>query len=244
MRKNILVITDNGIQYRRFLKLVSNNETYSRYKFEFRRSFLSGKNKMYEKNLHNLKEIDVNKSLPTIVADFDLVISLHCKQFFSSQLVNSVKCINIHPGYNPANRGWYPQVFAISNENIIGATIHEIDEKLDHGAIIAREKCAIYSWDTSFEVYERVLELEMKLVSENLLKILEGDYRTITPEIDGKLYLLKDFNELCHIDLNEEGTFKTFINRLRALSHGDYKNAYFFDDNGNKIYLSISLDKL
>ena len=241
--KNILVITDNGIQYNGFIKLLKEDIFYQDYKFTFCKSFVSEKEKIYEKGLDRLEIIDVKNDFQRIIYDFDLVISLHCKQFFPVQLVKGVKCINIHPGYNPINRGWYPQVFAICYKNEVGATIHEMDELLDHGAIIARKKCLINSWDTSYEVYERILELELMLLRKHLPSILLETYDTIKPEIEGDLYLRKDFKELCKIDLEEEGKFKDFINRIRALSHGIYKNAYFIDENGCKVYLSINLEK-
>ncbi len=69
-----------------------------------------------------------------------LFISLHCKQIFPQRLTDNYRCINIHPGYNPYNRGWFPQVFSILNKNTAGVTIHEIDQELDHGPIIYQEK--------------------------------------------------------------------------------------------------------
>lgn len=242
-KKRILVVTDNGIQYQRFKELLSNDESYQHYAFEFKRSFASVKDKLYENDLGHLKEVNVKEDYDTIIQEYELVISLHCKQFFPPQLVNKIKCINIHPGYNPINRGWYPQVFAINNENEVGATIHEIDDELDHGGIISREKCPINPWDTSLDVYERILELEMNLLKKNLFKILSNNYTVTVPEIEGTLYLRKDFSKLCQIDLEESGTFRNFINRLRALSHGEYKNAFFIDEHGNKIFLSINLEK-
>lgn len=241
--KNILVVTDNGLQYKKFLLLLNDDVFYKDYNFTFCRSFASEKEKIYEKDLDNLDVINVKEDYNRIISKFDLVISLHCKQLFPSQLVKGIKCINIHPGYNPINRGWYPQVFAINYGNEVGATIHEIDEQLDHGAIIVREKCPIYSWDTSLEVYERILALEIKLLKENLPSLLLGTYETVKPEVEGVLHLRKDFKALCKIDLEEEGSFKTFIDRIRALSHGKYKNAYFIDENGEKVYLSISFEK-
>jgi dTDP-4-amino-4,6-dideoxyglucose formyltransferase len=240
--QNILVITDNGDQYIGFKKLLKEDFFYKDFKFTFCKSFHSKNVKIYEKGLDNLEIIDVKNDYKKIINDFDLIISLHCKQFFPVQLVKGVKCINVHPGYNPINRGWYPQVFAINYNNEVGATIHEIDELLDHGAIIARKKCQINSWDTSLEVYERILELELKLLKEYLPSILLQQYDTIQPEAEGKLYLRKDFKELCKIDLEEEGKFEDFLNRIRSLSHGRYKNAYFVDKDGNKVYLSINLE--
>jgi methionyl-tRNA formyltransferase len=194
------------------------------------------KNNVVVKNLKDNGEIDF------LCKNYDLILSIHCKQIFPEQLVNSVKCINIHPGYNPVNRGWYPQVFAIINDTKIGATIHEIDAKLDHGNIIDRDLVMIDSWDTSLSLYNKVIELEIRLLRKNLKNIIENSYKTTVPENEGNLYLKRDFNDLCQIDLNELKTVKETLNMLRALTHGDYKNAYYKDEStGKKIYVSVEL---
>jgi len=36
---------------------------------------------------------------------------------------------------------------------------------------------------------------------------------------------------------------KDLINRLRALTYPPYKNAYFIDENGEKIYIEIKLSR-
>lgn len=72
-------------------------------------------------------------SVTKIIASADIVFSLHCKQIFPQSLVEAVTCINVHPGYNPYNRGWYPQVFSIMNGLPAGVTIHKMDDKVDHG---------------------------------------------------------------------------------------------------------------
>ena len=235
MYRNVLVVTDNQIQYDRFIEILK-EEKYQPYQFTFCRSYSKRKSM-------NIPPISVKRAYKAIAAQYDLVISLHCKQIFPLELINLVKCINIHPGYNPINRGWYPQVFAIINHLDIGATIHEIDEKLDHGKIIARRKSFITTWDTSIDVYNRILDLEIDLVNENLLDILESKYSAQSMENKGNLFLKKDFSELCELDKNEQVTVGAFIDRLRALTHGKYKNAYFFDKDGNKIFISVNLEK-
>ena len=52
-----------------------------------------------------------------------------------------------------------------------------------------------------------------------------------------------DFNDLCELDPEEKMTVKEMIDKLRALTHGAYKNAYFIDENNNKIYIRVSLEK-
>lgn len=176
------------------------------------------------------------------ILEYELVISIHCKQLFPDCLLNKVRCINVHPGYNPINRGWYPQVFSIINNLEIGATIHEIDEKLDHGKIIKRQKVEKLSYDTSLSLYNRIINTEIELLKTCINEILENRYDSFIPECEGVLYLKKDFNELCKLDMNMEITMGKAIDILRALSHGNYKNAYFINEFGKKIFVSINLN--
>jgi len=187
--------------------------------------------------------IDVKKDLKSIIDKYDLVISVHCYQFFPKELVKNIRCINIHPGYNPINRGWYPQVFSIIHNLPIGATIHEMDEKLDNGPIIARKFVEKYVWDTSFTLYNRVLDAEIELLLSNFADIINGDYKKIVPEGDGNMFGKADFYHLCELDMNKNGSFMEFYDLLRALSHGDYKNAFFVDEKGEKIFLNLSIEK-
>lgn len=189
-----------------------------------------------------IEEIDLKKDIKFIQENFDIVFSLHCIQLFPSELVKKIKCINIHPGYNPFNRGWYPHVFSIINKLPAGVTIHEMDEKIDHGHIIDQRELKIESFDTSSTLYKRLLKLEEKLIKKNLKKILDGKYKTHTPD-EGNVNLKKDFDSICALDLNKIRSAGELIDILRALTHEPYKNAYFFDRSGNKIYISIKLKK-
>ncbi|WP_035086059.1 dTDP-4-amino-4,6-dideoxyglucose formyltransferase [Aquimarina latercula] len=186
-------------------------------------------------------DLKKHEDVDTIMSTFDLVFSIHCKQFFPEHLVSGVKCINVHPGFNPHNRGWYPQVFSIIENNILGATIHEIDNELDNGNIIARKQVELFDYDTSLTAYNKVLEAEKELLLQNLPNIVNNNYDTIKPEIKGELKLKKDFNNLLEIDLNKKVTYREVINHLRALNHGEYLNAYYMGDNGKKVYLKLDL---
>lgn len=240
----ILIISDNIAQCVKVNKLLEDKNLLQNIVVNWSCSIYSSVEE-FENLLHQkVQQIDLKNenTVVEICTKYNLVISLHCKQLFPKSLVNAVKCINIHPGYNPENRGWYPQVFSIINETIVGATIHEIDEQLDHGKIIARMKVPIYSWDNSLDVYNRVLEAEMVLLENNLPLILNNSYKVVEPENEGKLYLKKDFNNLCNLNLDNVGTLKEHINLLRALTHGTYKNAYFIDEQtSKKVFVSIDL---
>lgn len=159
-----------------------------------------------------------------IVNNYDLVFSLHCKQIFPKNLHYRVRCVNIHPGYNPFNRGMYPHIFSIINGMPAGVTIHEITEDIDNGPVIVRRQVGVKNTDTGESLYKRIIECEFDLLKENLKQIIDGDYQTIITE-KGNYNSKKDFNRLCKLELSSTGTFQDFYNLMRALSHGEHKNA-------------------
>ncbi len=190
-----------------------------------------------------VEPFDVKLNYQETTKYHDLVISAHCKQLFPEELIASCKCINIHPGFNPYNRGWYPQVFSILNGLPLGATIHEIDPEIDHGSIISQKEVPLYAWDTSLDAYNRVQEAEEELITQSLGHILDASYTTSSPSEEGNLNLKKDFETLREINLDGNVTYKQALDRLRALTHGDFKNAYFYDlGTGKKVYVTIKLE--
>lgn len=240
--KNILIITDNLYLSQQSKKIFANYT--EKYKFDYSISPFSSAEEFSKILSEEVLVFDLknNVDIQKIIKKYQLVFSIHCKQLFPELLFKNVRCINVHPGYNPLNRGWYPQVFSIINDIKIGATIHEIDGEIDHGNIIAREFVEKEIVDTSKTLYDKILNKELELLSKNIDTILNDSYSVIEPEIEGIVYLKKHFNNLCELDLNEKVTAIELINKLRALTHGNFKNAYFIDPTTNKkVFVSINL---
>lgn len=242
MYQNPLVITDNVYLAGKFRNFFDTQfpEFTCKYAISSNSDYrVFSEQEIETQTLDLRKESTINK----IIENHDLVFSIHCKQLFPARLVQHVKSINVHPGYNPYNRGWYPQVFAIVYDLPIGATIHEMDEHLDHGPIIARRKVEKHEWDTSGSLYARVLEAEVSLLEQYLPAIMKNDYETILPEEEGQVFLKKDFKALCHLDLNKKVAFKEAINILRALTHGEYMNAFYMDEKGKKVFIKVLIQQ-
>lgn len=203
---NILVLSDNGIVERAipiFKKVKVNRWTFT-----------------------NSDDINPKADFAHILKYYDLVFSLHCKKIFPSILFRQVRCINIHPGYNPFNKGVFPHVWSIINDLPAGATIHEITEDIDGGPIICQSAVPKYQHDTSETLYERVIKEELLLLDNNLERIIQGDYKTYQYPREGNYNSMADFKRLCDINPEKVGTFHEFYNLMRALSHGEYKNAH------------------
>ena len=229
MFKNILIISDNPYLSKKFFEIIGKKKLTD-CNFSLSISPFSNQNDFETSCASAVQTFDL-RDQPTIdfiKQHYDLVFSIHCKQIFPVDLISHVKCINIHPGFNPINRGWYPQVFSILNKLPVGATIHEIDEKLDNGGIIARAYVTKNSYDTSESLYNKIVAKEIELLEQYIEQIISCDYVPTKPEEEGNLYLKKDFNNLLELDLNEQITVGDMIDRLRALTHGKFNNAFFY----------------
>lgn len=237
----ILVVSDNKLLAKSFQDVVKDQCLEKDAYFQYRYSSANKEPSLMEEL--GFSAIDLRKPLHnnTLVSKYDMIWSIHCKQIFNAELVERVLCFNLHPGFNPYNRGWYPQVFSLINNQPIGATIHIMAAEVDAGPIIVQEKININSWDTSLDLYKKVQELEVKLLRNNLRSIILGKYKSFEPGSQGKFNSLHDFKDLCQLDLNRNGSLRESIDLLRALSHGDFDNAYFIDDDGNKVFVKISL---
>ena len=238
MALKICLLTDNKYIFIKFREIILNNGLKD-VSFEY---FCSpGSDDMFSE-FDDVSVIDVKKDYKAFINNADLVISCHCKKIFPAELTNNVRCVNVHPGLNPYNRGWYPQVFAINNGLPHGATIHEMDEKIDHGDIIVQRTVDINLEDTSLDVYERVVEAEVKLFEENFESIIYGRYQAHPMLIEGNYNSIRDFKDMLQIDLDYTGTFREFYNLLRSLTHEPYSNAYIVDEDGKKIRIKVKLD--
>ena len=235
--KKVVIITDNANLYRlfkvRILPLPLHDVSFTYYCSPGNRHLFN----------NEIEEISLKKDYSLFVTDCHLVISLHCQQVFPPELIDSVRCINVHPGLNPHNRGWYPHIFCIMNGKPAGATIHEIDYKIDHGPIIASRQVDVLSWDTSETLYQRIIEAELQMLEEHLVSIINNNYNPLQINEPGNYNSKNDFKNQCQINMQEVGTFEQFYNKMRALSFTGYNNAWFVDKDGNKVYLNLKITK-
>ena len=133
--KRVLIVSDN-VDLVSYFKVIAKTIPNKTAQFDYCFSVINKYPEILKSMGMSVADMKDQNNIRTIIANYDLVISAHCKQIFPDILVNSVRCINIHPGLNPYNRGWFPQVFSIINKKPIGCTIHLMDEEIDHGDVI------------------------------------------------------------------------------------------------------------
>jgi methionyl-tRNA formyltransferase len=136
----------------------------------------------------------INKS------DFQCDIMQVCfyKRIIKKWAIKKFKYIlNIHLADLPKYRGSRSINWALKNEERFqGVTIHLLDEKLDHGAILSQIKFTIYPYyEEVIDVYERSLDYSYILFTHTLLNL----EKIIPLEQDHKMasyYSSKDFFKL------------------------------------------------
>jgi len=82
------------------------------------------------------------------------------------------RIVNIHPSLLPKFPGlqaWKQAL--VANEKWTGVTVHYVDEKVDHGDIIAQRKVPVMEGDTAELLHDRIQEVEHVLYPEALEKV-------------------------------------------------------------------------
>ncbi|ETO91087.1 MAG: phosphoribosylglycinamide formyltransferase [Candidatus Xenolissoclinum pacificiensis L6] len=85
------------------------------------------------------------------------------------------RIINIHPSLLPAFKGLYAQKQALrSGAKITGCTVHYVDDKIDHGEIVAQRVVPIFPCDTLRSLANRINREELRLYPAVIEKIAKA----------------------------------------------------------------------
>jgi hypothetical protein len=73
--------------------------------------------------------------------------------------------------------------------------------------------------------------------------VILGHYEAALPEEEGNVNTREDYERLKALNLDSTSTLANHINELRALTHGDLRNAYLVDKTtGRRVWVRITLD--
>ena len=84
---------------------------------------------------------------------------------------------------------------------------------------------------------------EKYLIKEHLIDLVNENYTCKKNDNEGNYNSVKDFQKLRQLDLTSNGTLAEHIDLLRALTHGDFNNAYFIDEEQNKVFIKVNVNK-
>lgn len=161
--------------------------------------------------------------------DCEIFFSLFYNQLISKEFITAKKkCFNFHGGLLPEYRGSGTINFAIINgEKETGVTLHEIDDRIDHGPVIAAEKIPISETDTAQTIYEKMEDLIVEMFKKWFVRLIAFEYKAIPQDHSrARIYTRQDLQRA-----------KNLTPFARAYTFYDKEKAFYINSRGEKIYL-------
>ena len=192
-------------------------------------------------------EIRDPKTLEKIAKEnLDYIICIHCPYIIPASILSlpRIGVLNLHPALLPYNRGWNTPSWAILENSRYGATLHFMEDTVDTGDIILQKELKIDAADTADTLYKRVLDLEIDVFKEAWPHLLT---RTVSRQsqnvIKGTVHKKGDLESVQRINLHEKTDPECFINLLRGLTTNNIQEAAFFEKNGERYRIQITIVK-
>lgn len=149
---------------------------------------------------------------------------------------------NLHASLLPQYRGAAPINFAIINgETETGLTTFFLNEEIDKGAVIMREKVAIRPDETAGELHDELMVLGNQVVVETIKKIEKGEVCALPQDEMTEGQPLKPApkisKEFCNVDWSQD--CQTVYNHIRGLSPYPAAHTSIQSGSGEVIELKI-----
>ena len=149
---------------------------------------------------------------------------------------------NLHASLLPQYRGAAPINFAIINgETETGLTTFFLNEEIDKGAVIMREKVAIRPDETAGELHDELMTLGNQVVVETIKKIKKGVVCALPQDEMAEGQPLrpapKISKEFCNVDWSQD--CQTVYNHIRGLSPYPSAHTSIHSESGEIIELKI-----
>ena len=151
--------------------------------------------------------------------------SVHYQRILKRHTIGKYRTIyNLHPGYLPWGRGYYPAFWALWEGTPAGATLHEISEGVDEGPIVAQLGVEYSPDDTGGTLHQRIREAEKKLFLEYWPRMQSGENFPVRPQPadSGSYHSRKEFFELKQSANAKEMAGRDLIKLIRCLTFPGY----------------------
>ncbi|MEK7147202.1 MAG: methionyl-tRNA formyltransferase [Patescibacteria group bacterium] len=126
--------------------------------------------------------------------------------------------IGVHPSLLPKYRGSSPvQTVILNGENETGVTLFLMDEKIDHGKILASGKSQMANGETYQSLLKKLAETAADLMIETLPKLLDGEIKPISQDENLASYTGKFITEDGFVDLEKDNP-AVIERKIRALN--------------------------
>jgi len=145
--------------------------------------------------------------------------------------------LNVHYSLLPKYRGASPvESQILADDKDVGVSILLLDEKMDHGPIVAQRRLQIPDWPLSAEALRSAMNnVAGELLAESLSDWIAGKIEA-KPQDHSKATYTKKFTKAdCEIDLSAD----PYANFLKIQALGAWGPYFFAEKNGGKTRVSI-----
>ncbi len=188
-----------------------------------------------------LKDPDFLEQLASYQANLFIVVAFRMLPALVWQMP-ALGTFNLHASLLPQYRGAAPINFAIINgEAETGLTTFFLNEEIDKGAVIMREKVSIRPDENAGELHDELMLLGNKVVVETIKKIESGQVSALAQDELTEGQVLKPApkitKEFCNIDWSQD--CQTVYNHIRGLSPYPAAHTQLVSENGEAIDLKV-----
>ncbi len=163
----------------------------------------------------------------------DLFIVASYGKIMPAGIVNMPKhkTLNVHPSLLPRYRGAAPLPTTILDDTKdTGVTIMRMDEKMDHGPIVAKKEITIAEWPT-YEVFEEMMAREGgKVLADCIPAWIRSTLKEIEQNHSLATFTKKIKKEDGLLDLAAD----PYMNFRKIQAYHEWPQAYFFAEKGDK----------
>jgi methionyl-tRNA formyltransferase len=172
----------------------------------------------------------------------DVLISVQYHQILRRRDIQKARAIavNLHMAPLPEYRGCNQFSLAIINgDKEFGVTVHQLDEGIDSGPVIAERRFPIPDCVWVDELVNIATDESVELFQESIESIVRGTFdlteqSQLVPARGTSLNFRKDIEPLRQLDLNWDAT--KLGRYIRALSMPGFEPPYAVLKNGEKIF--------
>ncbi len=197
---------------------------------------------------HNLKRLAEEYGIPVIdtlddLPQCDIIYSVQHHELLKQADIAKARqaAVNLHLAPLPEYRGCNQFSFAIMDKaSQFGVTIHEMDTRIDHGAILFERRFALPQHCWVSQLYEQTVDVAFELFKDSLPDLLAQRYKKIEQasrlgERVSALHYRNEINALKLVDLNAPAD--EIERRIRATYMPGFEPPYCFID-GKKVFFN------
>jgi len=171
----------------------------------------------------------------------DIIYSVQHHELLREEHIRKASriAVNLHLAPLPEYRGCNQFSFAIMDEaKEFGVSIHEIDTRIDHGALLFEERFSVPDHCWVSDLYELTFRAALRLFETSVADLVKGRY-TATPQSEllktrkESLHFRSEIASLKQIDLNQEAS--VIEKTLRATYMPGFEPPFAIM-NGRKVY--------